>query len=195
MKKNLLFFTLLFLGHYSVASDAYPEATIAVLNELGKQYIDSHQIDIGGNLFYRQSNFVSAINLKSTLFFKRKYHVGASFNATSKQENHQDFVVSSGINVGFRGFNPQLGKVYADLLLGLGLGKVDNVERLIIEPSVIFPLTESQTIRSFWLRHKLGINAAIAYRHTIDPDNILQFEDTNVIKLYLHFFIHQKTNF
>jgi len=194
MKKILLFFALLFLGHYSVANDAYPEATTAVLSELGKQYIDSHQVDIGGNLFYRQSNFVSAINVKSTLFFKRKYHFGVSFNAPlPKQDNHQDFTVSGGINVGFRGFNSQFGKFYADLLLGLGKG--DNAERLIIEPSVIFPLTESQTIRSFWLRHKFGINAAIAYRHTIDPDNILQFEDTNVIKLYLNFFIHQKTNF
>ncbi len=190
MKKIQLFFTLLFVCQYSLANDAYPEATAAVLNELTRQQLDSHQLEVGGSVFYRQSNIVPSINIKSTLFFNKKYHFGASFNATPEQNNHQGLIIYTGINAGFRSFNLQLGKFYVDLLLGYGAG--DNIERVIIEPSIIFPITESRTTKYYWLRHKFGINAAIAYRHTLDPNNLQHFEDTNVIKLYLSFFIHQK---
>lgn len=174
-------------SHVSMASD-YPEAVSVVLNELIKPKIDSTQLDVGPSVNVRQLNETPGFHVKSNLYFRKRYNAGISFNANPASE--KDFSVYAGINFGVKGFSPQVGSYTLDTLVGYGVK--GSLERIVIEPSIVIPLVNSKPANYFWMRHKFGVNAALSYRHAIDKDNLLQFDSTNSIKLYLIFYINQK---
>jgi len=183
-----LFFTSI---SSTIFADDYPEATAAILNEIIRKEIDSNQIEIGPSLFYNNQYMEPAFHINSKIFFNQRYTLGGAVNIHIHSKDNRDFIGYGGLNIGVRGYHRKVGKYYFQTLVGYG--KANTLERFIIEPSIVFPLTESGPVRYFWLRHKFGVSAAIAYRHAIDPDNVADLDDLNVIKVYLNFYMNQKS--
>ena len=183
-------FVLVLLFSSKVIANDYPAAVTALANELIKPTVSSHQLDVGLGVDSTGNDAGPAIVVKSRLFFQRKYNMGAMMSFQPSAIDSQGLDVYGGLSVGMKGFNSTIGGFTINTLVGYGV--TSDVERFIIEPGVSLPLFESRAINYFWIRHKLGLTATLGYRHAIDKNNIVAFDDFNAVKLTLDIFINQK---
>jgi len=166
------------------------EAIAATTSSLLNLHTDSVQIEVGSGLYYDEKVLAPTLSLRSRLFFQQKYTVSFALNYHPQNSQNRADLIYGGIGLGKKGFSTGIGKYYIEALIGAG--GIDGERRIVFEPSLLFPIAELKPIKTFFLRHRFGINAALAYTHLIDPNNASHIDDMNTVKLSVNLYANQR---
>jgi len=166
------------------------EAVAATTTSLLNMHTDSAQIEVGSGLYYDEKVLAPTLSLRSRLFFQQKYTLYFALNYHPQNSENRADLLYGGIGFGKKGFNTGVGKYYIEALVGAGA--IDGERRIVIEPSLLFPIVEFKPIKTFFLRHRFGINAAVAYTHLIDPNDTSHFDEMNTVKLNVNLYFNHR---
>ncbi len=166
------------------------EAVAVTTTSLLNIHTDSTQIEVGSGLYYDEKVLAPTLSLRSRLFFQQKYVLSLALNYHPQNSQNRADLIYGGIGFGKKGFNTGVGKYYIEALVGAG--SIDGEERIVIEPSLLFPIAEFKPIKTFFLRHRFGINTALAYTHLIDPNDASHFDEMNTVKLNVNLYFNRR---